>query len=883
MAPKSSIDVFLRLHGQRKFSKEVAASAAQLEAMGVKGARSIASFAAAGDKMKKFGKSWTRNVSLPVTLGAVLAGKAAVDWESAFTGVRKTVNATETQYASMEKGLRKMALQVPVAATDLAGIAEAAGQLGIKRESILSFTRTIADLGVSTNLAGEEGATTLARFANITQMPQSQFRRLGSTIVALGNAGASTESDIAAMGLRLAAAGNYVGMSEPQILAFANALSSVGIEAEAGGTAMSKVFKTLNSAVSAGGKELANFAAVSGLSSGDFAAAWKRDAATATVSWIEGIARLEKEGKDVPKLLYNLSPKLRGDRVQDAIQRASGAGALLRESLGLGTKAWQENNALSREAAKRYETVASQLQILKNKVIDAGISLGQELLPPMIDFANFAGPAVGAVAEAFGGLPGPIKASALGFLILTGPVVSGLGYLAGGVGRVLVLTSKLAQAATIFKAVMSPNVMTEGSGFGAAFGAASKKAGVTGALQTAKGFGLSLAPAIAAYGVGNVVTSAMSGDWRDAGFKMGGAAAGGIAGFMLGGPLGAMLGVGLGSLGGQLANDLFGGLFGGGKKTLPVLEKLARSSREVTRYFKEQKEAGRALASAGHRVDSAHRELVTSSRRLDRAEGVLSATKRRSTGYSEGVARAEWRVTRAQDAHRRASRRLNRADRQRGQQLQWFKQIARSTVLEERNQINNLRRRLDHVKQLFRTEKNAGAGQARLTELAKRGSKVSNELAGSQKKYKETLVEASDKAGPKFARFLSNASRSSLEFGGAIKVINSRLRVTQELTQSLSATNFLQVPDLSNMGAGLPAGPERPLPGSSGPRKGGKGGRNGRRNPFAVPAPRTQRLPKGSFNGALRIVVESHNVLELDGKVAAENTTRQAKRRANRK
>ena len=41
------------------------------------------------------------------------------------------------------------------------------------------------------------------------------------------------------MGLRIAGAGKQVGMTEAQILSFAGALSSVGIEAQAGGSSIS--------------------------------------------------------------------------------------------------------------------------------------------------------------------------------------------------------------------------------------------------------------------------------------------------------------------------------------------------------------------------------------------------------------------------------------------------------------------------------------------------------------------------------------------------------------------------------------------------------------------------------------------------------------------
>lgn len=861
------MDVFLRLHGQRKFTKELAASATQLEAIGLKGAKSIASFAATSQKLKDFGRSWTRNVTLPTVAVTALAGKAAVDWESAFAGVRKTVNATEKQYASMEKGIRSMSLHIPVAANELAGIAEAAGQLGIKRKAILGFTRTIADLGVATNLAGDEGATTLARFANITQMPQSQFDRLGSTIVALGNAGASTEKDIAMMGLRIAAAGNYVGMSEAQILGFANALSSVGIEAEAGGTSISQVIKTINSAVATGGGKLAKFAKVSGLSGEEFAKSWKRDASTALTGWIEGLSRLKKEGKDVPAVLNGLDPKLRGVRVQDTLLRAAGAGALLRESLGLGVKAWKENNALTEEAQKRYKTVASRLQILKNKVIDAGVSLGQELLPPLIDFVEFVGPKVGAVAEAFGALPGPVKATALGFLILTGPVASGLGYFASGVGRALVLVNKLAiagQGLSIFN-----TAMMSGQGFRGSAAMAFQGGGVAAAANVAKGFALSLAPALAALGVANVTMEALEGDWKAAGFKAGGAIAGGIAGFMLGGPLGAMIGIGVGSVGGGLLSKAFDSIFSSGKSLPTLQEKLARSSREVARYFKQQKEAGTALSTSTGRTARMQDHLQAASRAVRVAERSLVGTKRQSKAGSDAVARAEWRVTIAQDAHRKAAQRLKRAEREKGQALRWYKQIARTTVLEERNQINNLRKKLNNIKALSRTEVQAEAPRARLTEIAKRGYRVMNDLSKAQRKHAETLKEASEKAGPKFASFLDHADRGALEFGGKLKAVNQRLRTMSELTRGLSETDPFAMPGLGGLGAGPAVGPfptqgPRPRPKKGGGPKvpGGK-----RKQPQAGAS------SLGARGGGRRDFIVKVPV-ELDGKVIGESTAR---------
>lgn len=316
-------------------------------------------------------------IALVAVVGAFsLAAKAAIDYESAFTGVRKVIKATDEELKMLYDGIREMSKVMPQAAADIALIAQNAGQLGIETENILGFTRVMADLGVATNLAGEEAAQSLAKFANITQMSQADFDRLGSTIVDLGNNSATTEKDIAEMGLRLAAAGKQAGMREAEILAFSAALSSVGVEAQAGGTAFSKAFNNINVAVQTGSEKLNDFAKIAGMSSSEFARAFKEDAASAVISFIEGLGNA---GERAVVILQEMG--ITEVRMRDALMRAAGAGDLFRRSIQIGTNAWEENIALTNEAELRYNTVASQLQILKNVINDVAISIGEELLP----------------------------------------------------------------------------------------------------------------------------------------------------------------------------------------------------------------------------------------------------------------------------------------------------------------------------------------------------------------------------------------------------------------------------------------------------------------------------------------------------------------------
>lgn len=339
-------------------------------------------------------------------LGAA-ALKSFASFEEAFAGVRKTVDATEAQFKALEDGIRSMAKVLPSSAVEISGVAEAAGQLGIQTESILGFTRTMIDLGQTTNLTATQAATSLARLANITQLPQDQFDELGSTIVALGNNFATTEAEIVELGLRLAGTGKQIGLSESQILGMATALSSVGIQAESGGTAFSRVFVDIANSVATGGDKLQKFADIAGVSVEEFKSGFEDDAAPAIISFVEGLDRISDSGGNVFKALEDVG--FSNVRIRDTLLRASGAGNLLRESLDVASKAWQENTALTDEAAKRYETLTSKFKITINRIKDMGIELGGMLAPAFIKVLEAVGDFSDKVVLVFKNLPQVVK------------------------------------------------------------------------------------------------------------------------------------------------------------------------------------------------------------------------------------------------------------------------------------------------------------------------------------------------------------------------------------------------------------------------------------------------------------------------------------------
>ena len=384
-----------------------------------------------GRSMRSVGQTMARSVTLPIVAIGAAAVRSSVEFESAFTGVIKTVNATEGQLAALRSGIREMATELPATASEISDVAAAAGQLGIATENILGFTRVMIDLGETTNLTADDAATAFARFANILQTPQTEFERLGSTVVDLGNNLATTEAEILQLAMRLAAAGGQIGLSEAEILSFAGALSSLGVEAESGGTAFSKVFTLINSAVISGGEDLTNFAKIAGVSAKEFATTFKNDAAAALVLFIDGLGRLIKEGGDVRAALETVD--LSAERVRDALSRAAGSGDLLTDALRIGTTAFEANSALAKEAELRYQSTGAQFEIFRNRLNDVAIELGDSLAPALLDLLDALQPIIDAVknaATAFGEMTDQEQKALLTFVgiaAIAAPVLMFLG------------------------------------------------------------------------------------------------------------------------------------------------------------------------------------------------------------------------------------------------------------------------------------------------------------------------------------------------------------------------------------------------------------------------------------------------------------------------
>ena len=305
-------------------------------------------------------------------------GKASIEFESAFAGVEKTVDGTDEELKMLSDGIKELATEIPLTTTELAKIAETAGQLGIAKGDILTFTEVVANLAATTDLSAEEAAVSLARIANITGLMTNEYSNFGSTLVDLGNNSAAFESEILEMTNRLAGTGSIVEATNAQLLGIATTLVSLGIEAEAGGTAFSKLLTNIELAVETGSESVQKYADVAGMSVQEFSDAWRNDAVGAVAAFIDGLGDLDSQGQSAIVVLDEMG--ISEVRLRDTILKLTEADGLLTDNLKLSNTAWAENNALTEEAQKRYETTESKITLANTAINNLKITIGDELL-----------------------------------------------------------------------------------------------------------------------------------------------------------------------------------------------------------------------------------------------------------------------------------------------------------------------------------------------------------------------------------------------------------------------------------------------------------------------------------------------------------------------
>lgn len=351
-----------------------------------------------GEKMTSIGNKLTVGVTVPLVAAGTATVKAAVDIDTALTGVRKTVDGTEEDYQRLKEAAIEFSKTNAVSAEQVLNAQALGAQLGFTLDELDKFAEVATGLEIATDMGLEDAATEMAQFANITGMAHDEIENYASAIVNVGNNMATTESKVSSMAQRIAAASHQVGMTEAEIIGWSGTMSSLGIEAEAGGTAFSTFVANIDTAVATGGASLEAFAGRAGMSADEFSEAWKTSSTDALQALLEGIG----EADNMSIALEELG--VTGIRQTDVMKRLASNTELVAQGIALANDGWKDNTALSNEVANKNDSLASKFEMLKNRVIAVAEQVGKPLADAMLEAIDAAEPLFEAIengAKAF--------------------------------------------------------------------------------------------------------------------------------------------------------------------------------------------------------------------------------------------------------------------------------------------------------------------------------------------------------------------------------------------------------------------------------------------------------------------------------------------------
>jgi len=320
---------------------------------------------------------------------AVLAAsvKAYADYEKALIGVGKTADLEGDRLKNFGKEIQKLSSVIPVTTNDLLGIAQAAGQLGVKGEAnLLKFADTIAKLGVATDLSGEQAATTLTRILTVTGEGVENIDKFGSVIVALGNNFAATESEIARMANEVARSTTVFGVTSDRAAALGTAMRAMGIRAELGGSAVGRSFRLIDDAVRNGGDNLANLSRITGVTGEQLQKVFAEDSTKAFQLFIEGLGRIDAAGGSSTEELKRLG--LEGEEILKVLPPMAKNAEVLGNALNIASEEMKNATALNKEAGKAFDTLSANSQKLWNNIIILASNIGEKLAPAATGLVN---------------------------------------------------------------------------------------------------------------------------------------------------------------------------------------------------------------------------------------------------------------------------------------------------------------------------------------------------------------------------------------------------------------------------------------------------------------------------------------------------------------
>ncbi|CNF13558.1 phage tail tape measure protein [Yersinia enterocolitica] len=330
--------------------------------------------------LRKFKGEFKDVMQSVAMMGAAIGGafiipiNQAMEFESSMADVRKVVDFdTPAQFKEMGEDILKLSTELPMAADGIAAIVAAGGQAGIARADLKAFATDAVKMGIAFDQTAEESGQMMAQWRTAFKLTQNEVVTLSDKVNYLGNTGPANAAKISEIVTRIGPLGSVAGLASGEIAAMGATIAGMGVESEIASTGIKNFMLSLTSGTGKGlkGKVLKAIK----IDPKQLAADMQKDSKTAILKVLDSVAKLPK-AKQAAAL-----EALFGRESLGAIAPLLTNMDLLRENFKKVADAQVYAGSMQKEYESRAATTANAVQLLKNQLEIASITLGDMFLP----------------------------------------------------------------------------------------------------------------------------------------------------------------------------------------------------------------------------------------------------------------------------------------------------------------------------------------------------------------------------------------------------------------------------------------------------------------------------------------------------------------------
>ena len=361
--------------------------------------------------------------------GLTVVAQAAMQFESAMAGVKKTVDGSPEQIQALSTQIKQLSIELGLSSEAVADIAAQGGQLGIPIEKLGEFTEMAGKMSVAFGISADDAAQSAAELANVFGISMLDVEALGDAINTLGNNTAATEPDIVNAMVRIGGTAKQFGLAEEQAAALTAAFIALGKTPEVAATAVNGLLTKLQTA-QVQGKGFQEALDGIGLSGDKLAEDIAANPQAALSDFLQTLSTLDDQQRAIATF------KLFGQEYSDDVNLLVGSLGTYNEALGLTADKSATAGAMQTEFEAQMSTSEAATARAEAALAALTQTLGQYLLP-----------VISATADGVAGIAGAVNSFAESFPMLTQLVVLVAGAQVGMVA--LKSTMALAGAAGI--------------------------------------------------------------------------------------------------------------------------------------------------------------------------------------------------------------------------------------------------------------------------------------------------------------------------------------------------------------------------------------------------------------------------------------------------